>query len=172
MQGALNSLADKISKDNEALKKLFIQCMEKVDKLEMELNLCKVVITSGGAVQVTTMHKVDAPKLKAYGGARSAREIDDFLWNLERYFDAVGIVDEATKVKSVSLYLSDVATMWWRHRCEDAKRGPCTIDTWDDFVRELKKQFYPDNTEKEARSKLRRLQHRDGYIREYVKEFS
>ncbi|XP_048235888.1 uncharacterized protein LOC125371304 [Ricinus communis] len=172
MQGALNVLANNLARENEALKKLLAQCLEKVDKLEVELNLCKAALANSEGAQVTMMHKVDAPKPKAYGGARSAREIDNFLWSLERYFDAVGIVDGATKVKSVSLYLSDIATIWWRHRCEDVKKGLCTINTWDNFVRELKKQFYPDNAEKEARSKLRRLQHRDGYIREYVKEFS
>ncbi|XP_048225870.1 uncharacterized protein LOC125368649 [Ricinus communis] len=134
MQGALNVLADNLARDNEALKKLLAQCVEKFDKLKVKLNLCKAALANSGGAQVTTVHKVDAPKSKAYGGARSAREIDNFLWNLERYFDAVGIVDDATK--------------------------------------ELKKQFYPDNVEKEARSKLQRLQHRDGYIREYVKEFS
>ncbi|XP_048228420.1 uncharacterized protein LOC125369605 [Ricinus communis] len=160
-----------LARDNEALKKLLAQCLEKVDKLEVELNLCKAALANSRGAQVTTVHKVDAPKPKAYGGAMSAREINNFLWNLERYFDAVGIVDDATKVKSISLYLSDIATVWWRRRCEDVKKGLCTINTWDDFGRELKKQFYPDNTEKEARSKLRQLQHRDGYIREYVKEF-
>ncbi|XP_048231260.1 uncharacterized protein LOC125370291 [Ricinus communis] len=172
MQGALNVLADNLSRDNEALKKLLVQCLEKVDKLEVELNLCKTSLAKSGGAQAATVHKVDAPKPKAYGGARNAREIDNFLWNLEGYFEAVGIVDDTTKVKSVSLYLCDIATVWWRRRCEDVKKGLCTINTWEDFIRELKKQFYPDNAEKEARSKLRRLQHRDGHIREYVKEFS
>eukprot|EP00257_Ricinus_communis_P019332 XP_015578290.1 uncharacterized protein LOC107261709 [Ricinus communis] len=172
MQGALNVLADNLSRDNEALKKLLVQCLEKVDKLEVELNLCKTALAKSGGAQAATVHKVDAPKPKAYGGARNAREIDNFLWNLEGYFEAVGIVDDTTKVKSVSLYLCDIATVWWRRRCEDVKKGLCTINTWEDFVRELKKQFCPDNAEKEARSKLQRLQHRDGHIREYVKEFS
>lgn len=70
------------------------------------------------------------------------------------------------------LSLKDIALVWWRRRCEDIKKGLCTIDTWDDFKGELKKQFYPEDAEHEARAKLRRLQHKEGYIREYVKEFS
>ncbi|GFZ09186.1 hypothetical protein Acr_20g0009940 [Actinidia rufa] len=41
----------------------------------------------------------------------------------------------------------------------------------DDFKREIKKQFYHENSEHEARAKLRRLAHKNT-IREYVKEFS
>ncbi|KAF2282309.1 hypothetical protein GH714_044060 [Hevea brasiliensis] len=60
--------------------------------------------------------------------------------------------------------------VWWRRRLLDIERGTCTISTWDDFKKELKKQFYPENAAHEARAKLRRLSHK-GNIREYVKEF-
>jgi len=40
-----------------------------------------------------------------------------------------------------------------------------------DFEKELKKQCYPKDTERQARAKLRCLQHKDGHIREYIKEF-
>ena len=59
--------------------------------------------------------------------------------------------------------------LWWRRRCEDVRRGTCSIATWDEFKRELKRQFYPEHAEDEARAKLRRL--RQGGILEYVKEF-
>jgi len=36
---------------------------------------------------------------------------------------------------------------------------------------ELKRQLYPKDAEYKVRAKLRRLQHQDGQIREYVKEF-
>ncbi|KAF2322832.1 hypothetical protein GH714_031229 [Hevea brasiliensis] len=75
---------------------------------------------------------------KAYSGARNAREIDNFLWNVERYFEAVGITEDAVKLRTVPLYLGDVATVWWRRRCEDIKKGTCTISTWGEFTKELK----------------------------------
>ncbi|XP_050212403.1 uncharacterized protein LOC126663714, partial [Mercurialis annua] len=56
-------------------------------------------------------------------------------------------------------------------RIEELEKGTCTINTWDEFKRELKRQFYPENAEEEARAKLRRLQQK-GSIRDYVKEFS
>lgn len=83
----------------------------------------------------------------------------------------MGILDDDVKIRSVPLYLNDIAMVWWRRRCEDIKRGTYTITTWDDFVKELKGQLYPENAESEAKAKLRHLQHREGHIREYVKEF-
>ena len=80
-------------------------------------------------------------------------------------------MDEAQKVSNASFSLKDIALVWWRRRCDDVKRGSAPITTWDEFKKELKKQFYPKDAEYEARAKLRRLQHEDGRIREYVKEF-
>ena len=90
---------------------------------------------------------------------------------MEQYFLAIGILDDATKVRNTPLYLSDVAMLWRRRRPEEAQRGTCNIASWDEFKRELKRQFYPEQAEDEARSKLRRLSQKGG-IREYVKEFS
>ena len=62
-------------------------------------------MVSDGVVQVMTTHKVDDPKLKAYGRVRNTREIDEFLWSLERYFEAVGILDESANIRfCISLF--------------------------------------------------------------------
>ena len=42
---------------------------------------------------------------------------------------------------------------------------------WEEFKGELKRQFYLEDAEHEARAKLRCLQHKDGHIWEYMKEF-
>ncbi|KAG8611914.1 hypothetical protein MANES_S041516v8 [Manihot esculenta] len=175
MQGALNVAVDLVSKRGDKLEETLRRLREKVDQLDVELGLCKTAVVSGRGAStsgVAANIRYDAPKPKPYSGERSAREIDNFLWTVERYFEAVGILDDEGKIRNVPLYLSDIAMVWWRRRCEDVRRGTCTISTWADFVRELKRQFYPENAESEARAKLRRLQHKEGHIREYVKEFS
>jgi len=63
------------------------------------------------------------------------------LWELETYFGAVGIVDEAQKASNASSSLKDIALVWWRRRCDGIKRGADPITTLDEFKRELKKQF-------------------------------
>ena len=106
-----------------------------------------------------------------FSGKRDAKELDNFLWHMERYFEAIALTDEATKVCTTTLYLIDNATLWWRRRFADIEKGACTIDTWDAFKREIKRQFYPENVAYLARKSMKRFKH-TGSIREYVKEFS
>ncbi|RVW57489.1 Formin-like protein 6 [Vitis vinifera] len=87
--------------------------------------------------------RVEVPKPHTFSGKRDAKELDNFLWHMERYFEAITLTDEATKVRTATLYLTDNATLWWRRRFADIERGTCTIDTWDAFKREIKRQFYP-----------------------------
>ncbi|RVW62719.1 hypothetical protein CK203_060334 [Vitis vinifera] len=51
------------------------------------------------------------------------------------------------------------------------EKGIYTIETWEDFKREIKRQFYPENVAYLARKNMRRLKH-TGSIHDYVKEFS
>ena len=90
---------------------------------------------------------------------------------MERYFEAIGLKDEATKVRTATLYLIDNATLWWRRKFLEMEKGTCTINTWEDFKKEIKKQFYPEDVEYMARKKIKHLKH-TGSIRDYVKEFS
>ncbi|MBA0670091.1 hypothetical protein Goklo_007356, partial [Gossypium klotzschianum] len=78
------------------------------------------------------------PKPEKFKGARSTRDVDNFLWEMES---------------------------------TDEKRGGNAIETWEEFQRELKKQFYPQFAEKKAQAKLRRLT-QQGTVREYVRAFS
>lgn len=114
MQGALNVAIDILSRRNESLQAVLVALREevlaskgetlayKVALCKVELNVCKVTVPDGGVTQVVAAHKVEAPKSKACVGG-TAREIDNILWNMERYFNVVGISDDITKVRSVSL---------------------------------------------------------------------
>ncbi|KAF7821490.1 Transposon Ty3-I Gag-Pol polyprotein [Senna tora] len=153
MQGALNLTLDKCLGQVKSLEETFmaeiIALKEELVRVTDELNLCKKVIAQGGHVE----------------------ELDNFLWGEEQYFKALGITEEASKIDTVTLYLDDTARMWWRGRQGDVEKGTCTINTWVEFKKELKQQFYLVNVEEEARAKLRRLQHK-GTIRDYVKDFT
>ena len=115
--------------------------------------------------------KLDVPKPQAGGRSRNAKEVDNFLFNLERYFEGAGIEEDAHKVSQAPLYLSDSATTWWRMKHAQIERGTLKVETWAEFKRLLKAQFYPRNVELEAREKLRKLTHK-GDIRDYVREFT
>lgn len=142
---------------------------EEVRRLNEELAICKRAIANSGQA-VAAGARVDVPKPKAYGGVRNAREVDNFLWSMEQYFTASNIQDDNTKVRAAPTYLSDGAVLWWRMKCLEVERGTCQVETWQQFKMELKKQFYPENVEYEARGRLRRLSHSKS-IRDYVAEF-
>ena len=90
---------------------------------------------------------------------------------MEQYFEAITLTDEATKVRTTTLYLTNTTTLWWRRRFVDIEKGICTIETWEDFKREIKRQFYLDDVAYLVRKNMRRLKHTSS-IHDYVKEFS
>ena len=49
------------------------------------------------------------------------------------------LTDVTTKVRTETLYLTDTATLWWGRRFADMEKGICTIETWKDFKREIKR---------------------------------
>ncbi|KAK5839755.1 hypothetical protein PVK06_008592 [Gossypium arboreum] len=67
---------------------------------------------------------------------------------IENFFCAKGIMDDTSKVNTASLFLIDIALLWWRGRTTDKRQGE--IGTWQEFQCELKGQFYPEFAEEEA----------------------
>ncbi|KAJ8511860.1 hypothetical protein OPV22_002294 [Ensete ventricosum] len=108
---------------------------------------------------VRHLHEVVAElTAKCYRGARDAKELENFLFNMEQYFRATRLDSQETKVAIATMYLNGDAKLWWRTR-------------WEDLKRELRTQFLPENTEFIARRKLRQLR-QSTTIRDYVKQFS
>ena len=115
--------------------------------------------------------RVEVPKPYTFSGKRDAKELDNLLWHMEHYFEAIVLMDEATKVCVATLYLTNNAALWRRWRFANIEKGTYTIDTWDAFKREIKMQFYFEDVAYLARKNMKRLKHMSS-IREYVKEFS
>ncbi|XP_028107290.1 uncharacterized protein LOC114306273 [Camellia sinensis] len=108
---------------------------------------------------------------RAYCGTQDAKELDNFLFDMEQYFKAVKADAEETGISMATMYLSGDAKLWWRTKHDEMQRGLCTIETWGQLKHELKLQFFLENIEYNARRALRDLKHTDT-IRDYVKEFS
>ncbi|MBA0574935.1 hypothetical protein Golob_007029 [Gossypium lobatum] len=84
---------------------------------------------------------------------------------MESYFRAKNIMDDAVKVNTVSMFLTDIALLLWRGRTTDKRQSE--IGTWQEFQCKLKGQFYPEFTNKEAQAKLQRITQRSK-MGEYV----
>nr|GEY55075.1 hypothetical protein [Tanacetum cinerariifolium] len=141
-----------------------------IEDLQANVALYKRSLASGGG-NANHGPKLDVPKPSPFMGKQEARAVDDFLWEMEQYMEGINVVDDASKIKMATRYLKDTTALWWRRRHEDTERGTATIDTWDGFVVDFKKQFYPKNAKNKEKSRLRKLKKFET-IREYVKEFT
>ena len=54
---------------------------------------------------------MEVPKPHTFSGKRDVKELNNFLWYIERYFEAIALMDEAIKVRTATLYLIDNATL-------------------------------------------------------------
>ncbi|KAK4718134.1 hypothetical protein R3W88_016472 [Solanum pinnatisectum] len=88
----------------------------------------------------------------------SAKELENFLWDVENYFKATKVSD-GEKVSVTTMYLGNDAKVWWRTRVDEVESG------------KLKTQFLPSNLSWLARDRLRRLK-QSNTVKAYVKEFS
>ncbi|KAK3031556.1 hypothetical protein RJ639_035469 [Escallonia herrerae] len=157
----LQTLEDHILEELESLKRAV-----GVEEIRQDAVMCKKAI-AGGTV-VTPSPRVDTPKPKEFGGKRDAKELDNYIWHMERYFEGASITDKKTKVRTATLYLTDTATLWWRRKHYDIENGLYTIDSWEVFKKEIKKQFYPENVAYEARKKMKELRHKGSLHLLYV----
>ncbi|XP_069144439.1 uncharacterized protein [Solanum lycopersicum] len=115
--------------------------------------------------------RVEVPKPPIFKGVRDALEVGNLLWHLVNYFKCNRVRSDASKIKTVVLYLSDVAMLWWKRKDTEIEKGIRTIDTWEQFCEEFKKAFFPNNAVYEMKCKVRELKQM-GSIRAYVKEFT
>ncbi|MBA0556443.1 hypothetical protein Golob_026544 [Gossypium lobatum] len=83
----------------------------RVEELEGELALCRAVM--GNGVASASLNYEDVSKLKEFMGTSSTCDVDNFLWRMEKYFYAKGIMDDAVKVNTTSMFLTDIALLWW-----------------------------------------------------------
>ncbi|RVW45297.1 hypothetical protein CK203_092499 [Vitis vinifera] len=60
--------------------------------------------------------RVEVPKPHTFSGKRNAKELDNFLLHMELYFKAIILTNEAAKVHTMTLYLTDNANLWWCQR--------------------------------------------------------
>ncbi|XP_022760023.1 uncharacterized protein LOC111306411 [Durio zibethinus] len=112
-----------------------------------------MAVASAGSSSTDRGQRPKVPEPQCYEGARDAKELENFLFDMEQYFRAVHTRD---------------AKLWWRSKFVDDE---CSIKTWTDLKRELKNQFFSENVDYMARKRLRELV-QTGTVREFVRNFS
>ncbi|MFQ6635420.1 hypothetical protein Gotur_012083 [Gossypium turneri] len=121
-QELLDSQRKKLTERKDALETMVIALKEetmattmvvstRIEELEGELALYRATV--GKRVSSAALSSEDVPKSKEFMGTRSACDVDNFLWRMENYFRAKGIMDGAVKVNIASMFLTDIAFLWW-----------------------------------------------------------
>ena len=143
---------------------------ENSKRLEDDINILKKAVATPQAMDEAPS-KIKVPEPKAFNGGRNAKELENFLWDMEQYFKAAHIPDRE-KITITSMYLSGDAKLWWRTQMSgETRAGKPQIEDWETLKKELKDQFLPCNTAWIAREALKKLRQTNS-VREYVREFS
>ncbi|KAL0381353.1 UNVERIFIED_CONTAM: hypothetical protein Sangu_0199600 [Sesamum angustifolium] len=142
--------------ENSRLIDLVTNLEEKVSSLETDImvlnfeleeyrqiGMLQHVVSNVPAVAHDAGARFRIPEPKAYSGARDAKEVENFLFDMEQYFLAANVEDEANQVR---------------------------LDTWALLREAIREQFFQGNVECNARRALRKLEH-TGPVRDYVKAF-
>ena len=145
---------------------------ERTRSLEGEIVLLKRAVVQGTpAAADPPPTKVRVPEPKTFGGSRNAKDLENFLWDMEQYFIAARI-PVGEQVTITTMYLTGDAKLWWRTRTsDDVATGRPKIERWEILKKELKDQFLPTNIVSMARESLKKLK-QTGSAKDYVKEFS
>lgn len=149
MLGVLHQVVDLLRMEREALcneiSSIRAELQKELEAVKKDIFLCKIA-TSQGVLNPQLIPRVDILPPKCFDRSRSARELDNFLWGLEQFYEASGMVDDAMKIKTTPLYLTDVATLWWRCKHNDIQMGTLRIDTSDNFKKKIKSNSTPGMT--------------------------
>ena len=171
MESSKQLLDEKVEGWQASLEERLAVAAEKMQTLEEELALFRRVLGRLPSNDENPPSKIRVPDPKPFGGNRDAKELENFVWDVEQYFKA-SKVPGAEQVSLASMFLAGDAKLWWRTRvADDQAAGRQSIATWSEMKKELQAQFLPHNTAWIAREALKKLKH-TGSVREYVKAFS
>ncbi|KAL2497493.1 Uncharacterized protein Adt_23043 [Abeliophyllum distichum] len=106
---------------------------EKIEAMRLQLRILHRVVDNG---QVPTQEY--APRLKilelhTYRRTRDAKEVENFLFDIEQYFLGANIEDEARRITTATIYLGGDAKLLWQTKYTDIQANRVQIDMWDLF---------------------------------------
>ncbi|KAL0361411.1 UNVERIFIED_CONTAM: hypothetical protein Sradi_3825600 [Sesamum radiatum] len=142
-----------------------------MEQMSIQIGLLQCAVSNGPTIAQDTGARLRVPEPKAYNGARDAKEVKNFLFDIEQYFLATNVEDEARKVSTATMYLTGDAKLWWRTKYAEIQTNQVRLDTWALLREAIREQFFPDNVEYNASRAFRKLEH-TGSVRDYVKSFS
>ncbi|MFQ6659654.1 hypothetical protein Gotur_028462 [Gossypium turneri] len=145
MRELLDSQRKKLTERNDALEAMMMALKEetmastralstRIEELEGKLALYRAAM--GNRVSSVALSNEDVPKPKEFVGTRSVCDVDNFLWRMEYYFRAKGIVDDALS-EAMMVVESMVKLGLGKDKLGSSKseeRGVCEMDHKEDII--------------------------------------
>ncbi|KAL0462683.1 UNVERIFIED_CONTAM: hypothetical protein Slati_0155900 [Sesamum latifolium] len=142
-----------------------------MEQMSIQIGLLQRAVSNAPVIAHDVGAMLRIPEPKAYSGARDAKEVENFFFDMEQCFLAANVEDEAKKVSTATMYLTGDAKLWWRTKYSEIQANQVRLDTWALLREAIRVQFFPENVEYNARRALRKLEH-IGSMQDYVKAFS
>ncbi|KAL2236592.1 UNVERIFIED_CONTAM: hypothetical protein Sindi_0850900 [Sesamum indicum] len=142
-----------------------------IEQMSIQIGLLQRAVSDAPVVAHDPGARLQIPEPKAYGGARDAKKVENFLFDMEQYFLAANVEDEARKVSTATMYLTGDAKLWWRTKYAEIQANQVRLDSWALLRQAIREQVFPENIEYNARRTLQKLEHTCS-VREYVEVFS
>ena len=77
--------------------------------------LKKVVLMQETLSSSQTLSKIHVPEPKGFNSNQNAKKLENFLWDIKRYFKIAWIL-ETEMVTIISMQLTSDAKLWWQTR--------------------------------------------------------
>lgn len=108
---------------NEGMRGTVEALRTQIEDLSARTNLLMRVVGMENTSGIEDSTRVRVPEPRAYKGAHDAKELENFLFDMEQYFHVVKLDSEEANVSMNTMYLSSDAKLWWRTRYDDNQNG-------------------------------------------------
>ena len=106
LRGEFQSFHDKLLKLRNFVQDELHAVHAEVEEVRSDWALHKCTLSANPAFASTSdVRRIDMQKLDTYNGIRNAAIVDNFLFELDQYFDVMGIQDETSKMGTIPTYL-------------------------------------------------------------------
>ena len=108
--------------------------MAEMTEMSTRVSLTRRVVENHTPSQAHVgLNKLKIQKHKPLNGNRDAKELKNFIFDVEQYLKVTGTCSQDLRVTLVAMHLMDDAKLWWRSNVNSIKNGSCTINSWEDY---------------------------------------
>jgi hypothetical protein len=112
-------------------------------------------------------------ELPIYNGEVNAKNLDNWIRQIEVYCRIQKIQDYETKIQLASLRLDGSTLIWWESKTqEEKKKHGKILLSWNDFIIAIEKQFYPLAYKQKATMEWKNFRQAKGQnVQSFTQEF-